>query len=229
MTKRLLIAVALLSAGVTGMSAQRQAPPQAPDNYDEMFARFLAEARSLGTKSPADPSAWINGLMLDPRAHQLNDLVTVKVIESIAASGSADAQLGKTSTASHAWSSLFGLEKKLPASIDPTNLVTGKSDTQFKGTGTTTRTGDLTTTMTARVSEVLPSGDLVIEAVREIEINGDRQIVVLTGVARRADIGPNNIISSTSLGDLRIRYFGRGLMKDSLSPGWLVKVLNKIF
>jgi flagellar L-ring protein FlgH len=229
MTKRLLIALALVSAGVTGASAQRPVAPQAPDNYDEMFARFLAEARSQGTKQAADPSAWINGLMLDPRARQLNDLVTVKVIESITASGSADASLGKTSTASHSLPSFFGLEKKLPSSIDPTNLVSGKSDTQFKGAGTTTRTGDLTTTMTARVSEVLPSGDLVIEAVREIEINGDRQIVVLTGVARRADIGPNNVISSTALGDLRIRYFGRGLMKDSLSPGWLVRVLNKVF
>ncbi|MFI5179180.1 MAG: flagellar basal body L-ring protein FlgH [Vicinamibacterales bacterium] len=228
MTKRLLIALALASAAVTGTSAQRPAAAQTPDNYDEMFARFLAEARNL-TSKPADSSAWMNGLMLDPRARQLNDLVTVKVIESITASGSADAQLGKTSSATHAWPSIFGLEKKLPSSIDPTNLVSGKSDTQFKGAGTTTRTGDLTTTMTARVSEVLPSGDLVIEAVREIEINGDRQIVVLTGVARRADIGPNNVISSTALGDLRIRYFGRGLMKDSLSPGWLVKVLNKIF
>jgi flagellar basal body L-ring protein FlgH len=36
-------------------------------------------------------------------------------------------------------------------------------------------------------------------------------------------------VLSTSLGELQIRYFGRGLMKDSLSPGWLIRVLNKIF
>ncbi len=64
---------------------------------------------------------------------------------------------------------------------------------------------------------------------REIEINGDRQIVVLTGVARVADIDPANVVPSAALGQLRIRYFGRGLMKDSLSPGWLIRVLNKIF
>lgn len=64
---------------------------------------------------------------------------------------------------------------------------------------------------------------------REIEINGDRQVVVLTGVMRTADISPSNVVLSTSLGQLQIRYFGRGLMKDSLSPGWLVRVLNKIF
>ena len=44
--------------------------------------------------------------------------------------------------------------------------------------------------MTARVAEVLPNGDLVVEGVREIDINGDRQMVVLTGVVRTADVGP---------------------------------------
>ena len=76
---------------------------------------------------------------------------------------------------------------------------------------------------------MLPSGDLVVEGVREIEINGDRQMVVLSGVVRVADIAPGNVVLSTSVGQLRIRYFGRGLMKDNLQPGWLIRVLNKIF
>lgn len=53
--------------------------------------------------------------------------------------------------------------------------------------------------------------------------------MVLSGVARVADIDPQNTILSTSVAQLRIRYFGRGLMKDNLSPGFLIRVLNKIF
>ena len=34
---------------------------------------------------------------------------------------------------------------------------------------------------------------------------------------------------STALGQLRISYFGRGLTKGSLTPGWLVRMLNKVF
>ena len=83
--------------------------------------------------------------------------------------------------------------------------------------------------MTARVVEVLPNGDLALEGAREIDINGDRQIVVLTGVVRQADIGPHNVVPSTSIGQLRILYFGRGLIRDNLKPGWLIRVLNKIF
>ena len=124
---------------------------------------------------------------------------------------------------------MFGAEKKFPSAIDPTNLVGLKTDTTFKGSGTTNRSGDLTANVTARVAEVLPNGDLVVEGVRAIEINGDRQLVVLSGVVRVADIAPSNMVLSTSIGQLRIRYFGNGLMKDNLKPGWLVRVLNKIF
>ena len=124
---------------------------------------------------------------------------------------------------------LFGLDKKLAKIADPANLVGAKHDTSFKGAGATTRASDLTATMGARVAEVLPNGDLVIEGVRELEINGERQIVVLSGVARVADIAPGNVVLSTTLGQLSIKYFGSGLMKDSLSPGWLIRVLNKIF
>jgi flagellar L-ring protein precursor FlgH len=76
---------------------------------------------------------------------------------------------------------------------------------------------------------VLPNGDMVIEGVREIEINGDHQIVILSGVVRPVDIDQNNVVLSTEIGQLRIRYFGKGLMKDNLKPGWLVRVLNKVF
>jgi flagellar L-ring protein precursor FlgH len=135
----------------------------------------------------------------------------------------------KAGSASAGVPSLFGLEKKLPALIDPTNLASVKHDTAFKGAGATNRASELTATITARVSEVLPNGDLVVEGVREIEINGDRQIVVLTGVARTADVGPGNVVLSTTLGQLQIKYFGRGLIKDSLAPGFLIRLLNKIF
>jgi flagellar L-ring protein FlgH len=199
--------------------------PAAADNYDEQFERFLREARSTAAK-PGDNWGWMTGLSLDQRARRV---ITIRVVESIAASGTADSALAKASDAKASVGSLFGLEKKLPSIIDPTNLAATKSDTTFKGSGTTNRTGDLTANLAARVSEVLPNGDLVVEGVREIEINGDRQIVVLSGVVRVADIAPSNTVLSTQIGQLRIRYFGRGLMKDNLKPGWLVRVLNKIF
>ena len=203
--------------------------PAKSDNYDELVSRYLTEARKQAAGEPASATMWMNGLMGDLRAHQVNDLLTVRVEESITASGTADSAVSKSGKAAAGVPTFFGLETKLPSSIDPSNLVSTTSDTSFKGAGTTTRAGTLSARLTARVAEVLPNGDLFIEGVREMEINGDRQIVVLTGVARVADINPANVVPSAALGQLRIRYFGRGLMKDSLSPGWLIRVINKIF
>ena len=109
------------------------------------------------------------------------------------------------------------------------SLASLSTESKFLGGGVTTRTGELTAMITARVAEVLPNGDLVLEGAREIEINGDRQMIVLTGVVRPLDIAPNNVVLSSQVGQLSIRYFGNGLMKDNLKPGWLVRILNKIF
>jgi flagellar L-ring protein precursor FlgH len=228
MTKKLFAAVAM-SVVCSTLAFGADKKPVPADNYDELLAKYLESARRQPVVTAPNPGSWMNSLMSDPRARHVNDLITVRVVESISASGSADSAVTKAGSASAAVPSLFGLEKKLPALIDPTNLASVKHDTAFKGAGATNRASELTATITARVSEVLPNGDLVVEGVREIEINGDRQIVVLTGVARTADVGPGNVVLSTTLGQLQIKYFGRGLIKDSLAPGLLIRLLNKIF
>lgn len=222
--------VIVLAGSIRTVHAEekRERPAAAGDNYDELFAHYLAAARTVPPVAGPD-IAWMVGLSGDRRARNVNDLLTVQVIESIAASGTADSTLTKDSKASASAGSMFGLDKALPDWLDPTNLASATSKTDFKGGGTTSRAGQLTATMTVRVAEVLPNGDLVLEGAREIDINGDRQIVVLNGVVRPSDVLPSNVVLSTRVGQLRIRYFGRGLMKDNLRPGWLVRVLNKIF
>jgi flagellar L-ring protein precursor FlgH len=202
----------------------------AADTYDALYARYLQAARMpTAPDTPARDISWMSGLSNDHRARRVNDLVTIRVIERISATGSADSSLDKASSGSASVTKLFGLEGQLPSSVDPTDLVAASAGTKFKGAGTTSRSSDLTAIVTARVVEVLPNGDLVLEGAREIDINGDRQLAVLTGVLRTADIAPNNVALSSSVGQLRIRYFGRGLIKDNLEPGWLIKILNKIF
>jgi flagellar L-ring protein FlgH len=224
---------AVIAFALCGLAAatSAQTPVAKPtDNYDELFQRYLQEAREAKSAPPEIQAwSWMSALALDHRARNVNDLVTIRVVENITGSGTADAALSKNGSASAGVSKLFGVEKKLPSSADPTSLVAAKTTTDFKGAGTTTRAGELTALMTARVSDVLPNGDMVIEGVHQIEINGDRQIVVLSGVVRVVDIDQNNVVLSTEIGQLRIRYFGRGLMKDNLKPGWLVRALNKVF
>lgn len=227
MTLRILAAIAL----AIPVQAETKKPAPASDNYDVLYQRYLASARSTTTAAPTPASSvgWMAGLVLDPRARSVNDLITIQVIENISAAGSADASLNKDSSGAGSISKFFGVDSKLPSFLDPTNLADTAAKTDFKGGGATSRTGALTARITARVVEVLPNGDLVLEGAREIDINGDRQIVVLTGVVRPSDVGRDNVVQSTQIGQFRIRYFGRGLIRDNLKPGWLIRVLNMIF
>jgi len=230
MTKMFVLALMLAAAPAIAAQQKEEAPPPKPsDNYDVLYARYLSAARALPVTTTAPDTTWMTGLLPDLRARHVNDLVTVRVVESISALGSADSSLDKNSNASASLTSLFGLESKYPGWLDPTSLAALASKTTFSGGGSTTRTGELSATLSARVVEVLPNGDLALEGVREVDINGDIQILVLSGVVRTADIGPGNVVPSTAVGQMRIRYFGRGLIKDNLKPGWVVRVLNKIF
>lgn len=225
-----LLVPALLPAPALAQAADAR-PPK--DVYEAALSRHLAEARRLATGTPAASAEtsidWMTGLASDRRALRQNDLLTVRVIENIEAVGTADSSLNKSSSASAGVPSLFGVEDKLPGFIDPSNLASASSDTSFKGGGATSRSSQLTAVMTVRVAEVLPNGDLFLEGVREITVNGEQQVVVLTGLVRPQDVRRNNSVLSSSVAQLRIQYFGKGLMRDNLKPGWLVRVLNKIF
>jgi flagellar L-ring protein precursor FlgH len=187
-------------------------------SYDEEYERYLTAAR--GTDAPRR-ALWMTDLTSDLKARYVNDLVTIRVIESLSASGSAESNVGKNGSASTAFPGRIGAELS--------RILPMSTSTSFNGSGGTTRTTELFATLTARVIEVLPSGDLVVEGVREVNINGDRSVVVLSGVIRASDIQPGNVILSTQVGQLRIQSLSAGLMRDSLSPGWLVRILNKIF
>jgi flagellar L-ring protein precursor FlgH len=197
------------------------------DDYDKQLAYYLEAARRPPVPPPTQ-ATWMTGLALDTRARQVNDLVTIRILESVAAANTADSTLTKSVGANAAVSPLFGLEAKVPG-VDLSNMVGLDTTSDFSGTGATSRSSELSASITARVVEVLPNGDLYVEGVREVQVNGDRQVIVITGVVRPFDVRPGNVVFSPSVGQMQIRYFGRGFMKDSLSPGWLARILNKIF
>jgi flagellar L-ring protein precursor FlgH len=204
----IVIAAMLIGAQVAPGMAQAQAEAQIP-----------VPTPTLPAAAPV--ASWATDLLLDHRARRTGDLVTVQILESISAVGSADSTTGKSS------SSGGGLPWPIPT--DWSKALSASTKTTFSGAGTTSRAASITAVMTARVKERLPNGDLMIEGVREIVINGDRQFITLTGVIRPVDIANGNIVPSPFVGDLQIRYYGQGFMKDNLSPGWLIRFLNKIF
>ena len=72
--------------------------------------------------------------------------------------------------------------------------------------------------MTGQVIAVLPSGNLVVEAEREIFMNNQHEHVIVRGLIRPGDIGPNNTVVSAALSNLEIEMKGKGIISDGTRP-----------
>jgi len=188
------------------------------------------------TPAPASGSLWTDAgpgaaLMRDTRAFRVNDLVTIRVDESDLGANSSNTDLTRSSTAAVGAPVVFGLENPAaqPGDFNLGNVLSTSSDSSFSGDGTTTRSAKLEGFITARVMHVLPNGDLVIAGQKTVMVNRDRQILTLVGSVRPVDVGPTNQVSSSSVGELTVRLWGRGEVDDTVRQGWFMRIMNKLW
>lgn len=192
---------------------------------------------------PSVNSLWNDSgnIFNDTKARRLNDLVTVNIVESVSGSGKADTDTSRESTADYDATNILGMNKDfnlhnaflLKDLFKGTNVfepvVSGSGNSEFTGKGDTNREGKLVATITAKVVEVLPNGNLALEARKEMTINNEKQILVFAGMARPDDIDTDNTIISSKIADARIYYVGDGVIQDKQSPGWLVRILDNVW
>jgi flagellar L-ring protein precursor FlgH len=129
----------------------------------------------------------------------------------------------RKSQANSSISALAGIPK---ATSLLANLLGTSSNTQLNGQGQTNRTSDLTTNLTARVIATLPSGDLIVEGNKLIQINSEKQKITLRGIVRWNDVTPANQVSSDQLAELEVLVDGRGVVNDAVRrPNFLYRLL----
>ncbi|MFZ5760736.1 MAG: flagellar basal body L-ring protein FlgH [Thermodesulfobacteriota bacterium] len=163
-------------------------------------------------------------LYKDSRAARVGDIVIVEIVETSNGKKKARTKTERESTVAGGITQLFGLTSIL----DKSN-VEAELQNDFEGKGETERNSTMTATLSARVVEVTPEGNLVIQGYREIRVNNETQFLVLSGLVRPRDISPTNSIKSTHIADARIDYSGTGVVGDKQQPGWLARGLDMIW
>jgi flagellar L-ring protein precursor FlgH len=178
-------------------------------------------------------SVWkgqLTSLYGDQRAKQVGDIVTIKIVEISQASEKATTDTSRQSQASAGISNFFGLELKPSGPwTNPGSLINSKMSNDYTGSGETTRTGSLSATITARIMDVLPTGNLAIEGKREIYVNNEKKEILVQGVIRPRDIAYDNSILSTQVADAKIIYTGIGVVSEKQRPGWLARALDFVW
>jgi len=75
----------------------------------------------------------------------------------------------------------------------------------------------------------MANGNLKIVGTREVMVNHENQLIILSGIIRPRDISDTNVILSTFISDAKIAYSGSGVIDDRQRPGWLANLLNNVW
>jgi flagellar L-ring protein FlgH len=194
------------------------------DRYiEEASARGEASGREAALGSIWTPAAQLADAVRDVRASLVDDLVTILVVERASAVAKGSTQTARNSSARASVGALGGTTS---AAGPLANLARLSSDSQLRGEGATSRETVLTTTLSARVTHVLPNGLLVVEGSKDVQVNSEHQVVTVRGVIRPADLSPGNMVRSDRLGQLEVRINGKGVVGDAVRrPFFLYRLL----
>jgi flagellar L-ring protein FlgH len=220
----LCLMAGLLCGCSAGMAEMKAAGPVVP-------------VEPLKVSAPAPGSIWSgesvhNRLFTDRKARYVNDIVTIIVSEQALGQNTATTNTSRDTKNTSGISGLLGVDTSIinnNANLGGQIAVGGASANSLKGTGDTTRGGNLTARLTARVTRVLENGTLAIEGRRQLTINSEDQFLVMSGIIRIEDITADNLIYSQSIADARIVYTGNGVVDDKMRPGWLTRVVDWVW
>lgn len=214
------IALALIgvSASLVFAATPAKTKPKTPEELRADYIKRLQEGSFSAPEQTTVGSLWSPGAALgdfnsDYKALHLNDTITILVaVQTTAAqSGTVDSERSFSTN-----SAITGIMGSAPKAINP--LLAANSASVHKGQGSTASNTTFQTALTGQVIAVLPNGNLVVEAAREIFMNNQHENIVVRGMIRPVDIGPSNTVPSTSLSNLEIEMKGKGIIADGVRP-----------
>ncbi|MCP3941185.1 MAG: flagellar basal body L-ring protein FlgH [Desulfobacteraceae bacterium] len=193
--------------------------PALPINY----AASRREEGSLWTKNE-------RYLFEDTRAKYVGDTVIVDIVENSTSKMDVNTESArKTSmTVGTPTVNILGFETNLGGTAG-TNLLSTDFSNTFSGEAASDRTGQVTASIAARVTETLPNGNLSIFGRRAMKVDNEVQYIVVSGIIRPQDISSTNRVQSTFLADSRIEYYGKGALADKQKPGWGTRLIDNLW
>jgi flagellar L-ring protein precursor FlgH len=150
-------------------------------------------------------------LISDHTASGIGDIVTIIIEEESSASHDVKTSTKKDTGAEALIETLFYPSQEFFKDDKENPTWKWDSTADYSGTGSTESKGKLEAKLTARVIDVFPNGNLLIEGSRTIQVDESKLKVILTGTIRPQDIQTDNTVKSTYIADAKIEYQQEGL------------------
>lgn len=150
------------------------------------------------------------------KAMHVGDALTVIVQEAATASSTADLRAQRS----------FTVSGRAGTSNGETHSGSAGTGSESDGIGRTQRSGRLLAQLSVRVTEVNENGDLHVSGQQQLRINGEEQLITLSGLVRPNDISDANTVLSSRIAEARIEFAGKGFVSSQSKPGWLARVFT---
>lgn len=183
---------------------------------------------------PSEGSLWVSkagSMFEDSKARYVGDTVIVDIIENSSSSMDVNTEASRKTGMDIGVPQVNFLGKvtNFGAHTGDTKLIGTDFSNSFEGEATSDRSGQVTASIAARVTEVLPNGNLSLFGKRAMKVNNEVQYITVSGVIRPQDISATNRVKSTNLADSRIEYYGKGALADKQKPGWGTRLIDNIW
>jgi len=163
---------------------------------------------SLITFGIAQNSLYVSKSMFtDIKAHDIGDVITVLIAEMSNASRESSASISASSGLGADGSVSGNLSSFIPLFGMSTNVSENHNDDEG-----TSQTEMVTGKVTAKITEKNSNGLLKIEGSRKVNVNGETNIMEISGFVRDRDISSQNTVYSYYIADADISYKKTGLV-----------------
>ncbi len=92
-----------------------------------------------------------------------------------------------------------------------------------KSDSTIDRSQSFSSTLTGEVTSVLTNGYLVVQARKTVNVNGERQVVTVTGIVNPDHMDSNSSVKAEHIMDMSVNFSGDGPMTRMDKRGWWAK------
>lgn len=212
-----------MCSGLCLARKEKVAAPSALDRYLQDATQRSGASKDSSPGSLYSPAAHLYDVARDLRASQVDDILEILVVERASAVAKGTTKAARSSSAKNSITALAG-PTKAAGILSKLAALSGSS--QLDGQGATSRDTVLTTTLSARVLQVMPNGNLIVEGIKDVQVNSERQMVTIRGIVRPVDVTPANQVRSDQVAQMEVRINGKGVVGDVVRrPFILYRVL----
>ena len=163
----------------------------------------------------------------DDKANQIGDVLTIVISEKHKTDAKTKRNLERDSERKIS----FDSEDLKIGSFHPVPDITVKTGSNKKLDGKSDYKDERTIEdrISVIVQDIHPNGNLVVVGSRTREVNGDKQIIQVSGIVRPSDISFENSIRSEQVANFQLIAISEGVSENYNNPGWLGKILDIIW